>query len=109
MQNNLGALEAEIKVSNFTKEAGKRDLDKEFSILEQVTYLKTHKERFNTDPEVQHLNRYCDILPCTVYVAHTIFSLGHESYPEEYRRHGRGRYVYQCQLCPCNQVTIIMI
>lgn len=72
MQNNLGALEAEIKASNFAKEAGKRDLDQEFSILEQVTYLKTHKERFNKDPEVQHLNRYCDILPCTLGISYTL-------------------------------------
>jgi hypothetical protein len=89
MKNNLGGLEAEIKVSEFAKEAGKRDLEKEFNILEQVTFLKTHQERFNKDPEVQHLNRYCDILPCIICFSESLYSLGHSSGLEESGRHER--------------------
>ena len=64
VKNNLLSLESEIPESQLIKEAGKRDLNEEFQILEQLTYLKTHEERFNKDPSVQHLNRYSDILPC---------------------------------------------
>ena len=45
-------MESEIPESQFIKEAGKRDLNEEFQILEQLTYLKTHEERFNKDPSV---------------------------------------------------------
>ena len=64
VKNKLEGLEKPIKVSEFAKQAGKREFEEEFNILEQVTYLPSHRDRFNKDPAVQSLNRYCDILPC---------------------------------------------
>ena len=50
-------------VSGFPKERKKRDLDTEFSLLYKVCMVRQHEERMNRQPEVQGLNRYCDILP----------------------------------------------
>ena len=51
--NNLNHIENLIKVSDFEAERKKRDLREEFEILEEATFLKTHKKRMNIDPEVQ--------------------------------------------------------
>ena len=50
-------------VSDFTMEKKKRDIEAEFSMLYSVCKVRQHNERMNRQPEVQVLNRYCDILP----------------------------------------------
>lgn len=76
VQNNLQALEKEIPTTSFEAEMKSRNLDEEFDLLERLTYLKPHKERFNTDATVQPLNRYIDILPCKLsYLVTIIFAI----------------------------------
>ncbi len=64
VEHGYESYEEQIPVSKFAAELKKRNFDDEFSLLDQATYQKPHKARFNKDPEVQHLNRYTDILPC---------------------------------------------
>lgn len=71
-ENKLLDLESEITVSKFGKTSFKKpDLYDQFNLIDQATYTKAHKARFNQDPAVEHLNRYTDILPCKYTVIQT--------------------------------------
>jgi len=52
----------------------KRDLKKEFSVLDSVSWRKEHEDRVNNDPKFDALNRYIDILPCKKTNSNTFFS-----------------------------------
>ena len=62
-KKNLLHLEQEIPMSKFESEVAKRDLQREFDLLYEITYSHRHQMRMNNDPAVYNLNRYTDIIP----------------------------------------------
>jgi hypothetical protein len=54
-------------MSKFRQELEARNLKKEFEIMEAITNTEIHHTRKNDDPDVHHLNRYTDMVPCNSY------------------------------------------
>ena len=61
------SFEKGILVSNLKAEMKKRDIEDEFLMLEQVTWATDHKKKIVQDQDFLALNRYSDILPCTIH------------------------------------------
>ncbi|CAK67030.1 unnamed protein product (macronuclear) [Paramecium tetraurelia] len=62
--------ETAISISEFVKSFPQRKLVREFDYLCQITETKEHEKNFCQNENIQHLNRYIDILP----YKHTIVS-----------------------------------
>ena len=74
MKQKVEEYENSIPISSFNEVRKKRDLKKEFSVLDSVSWREEHEARVNNDPKFDALNRYIDILPCKKTNSNTFFS-----------------------------------
>ncbi|CAD8131442.1 unnamed protein product [Paramecium pentaurelia] len=55
--------ERALPIKDFLLQIDDRDYDNEFQYLKQITQTREHDRLFYRDAQIQHLNRYADILP----------------------------------------------
>ncbi|CAD8166786.1 unnamed protein product [Paramecium octaurelia] len=57
------SFERALPITDFVHQLESRDFEKEFSFLKQITQTREHDRLLFRSAQIQHLNRYADILP----------------------------------------------